>query len=176
MSKSKAAVDSFSKIGQLLGGSAVAAGALAPEDASAAMMPDPSYEAYIRDEMEARTAADTFLQMRGSKAGFWEARRQDLLDMVDSIGGFAENVAFPAIDKPLQGYLGLTSVAGGLASGQGWEQSIQRGARDASQPIDQTTYRLGGSTTDTLAPHVSPAEAAAAGALVHGGIQIGSPL
>jgi len=136
---------------------------------------DPSYEAYIRDEMEARTAADKFAQMRGSKAGYWEARRQELLDMVNGLGEMANNVVLPALDKPLQGYLGLAGTLGTLASGGGFEQAIQAGARNATQPIDQTTYGYGGAVTDALSPYTTPEAAAAAGALVHGGIQIASP-
>jgi hypothetical protein len=147
---------------------ALAAGALAPEQAQA-------YDDYIRDEMEANTAADTFLQMRGQKSGFWEARRQDLLDMVDSIGGFAENVAFPAIDKPLQGYLALAGVGGALAQGQGLDQALAQGAQIARQPSEQTTYNMGGAVTDAVSPYVSPEAAALAGALTHTGIQMGSP-
>lgn len=142
--------------------------AIAPEVAQA-------YNDYIRDEMEAQTAADTFLQMRGQKAGFWEARRQDLLDMVGGIGGFAENVALPAIDKPLQGYLALAGVGGALAQGQGFDQAIAQGAQIARQPSEQTTYNMGGAVTDAVSPYVSPEAAAAAGALVHTGIQMGSP-
>lgn len=142
--------------------------AIAPEFAQA-------YNDYIRDEMEANTAADTFLQMRGSKAGFWEARRQDLLDMVGSIGGFAENVAFPAIDKPLQGYLALAGVGGALAQGQGFDQAIAQGAQIARQPSEHTTYNMGGAVTDAVSPYVSPEAAALAGALTHTGIQMGSP-
>ena len=137
---------------------------------------DPSYEAYIRDEMEARTAADKFAQMRGSKAGYWEARRQELLDMVNGLGEMANNVVLPALDKPLQGYLGLAGTLGTLASGGGFEQAIQAGARNATQPIDQTTYGYGGAVTDALSPYTTPEAAAAAGALVHGGIQIASPI
>ena len=142
--------------------------AASPEQAQA-------YNDYIRDEMEARTAADKFTQMRGSKAGYWEARRQELLDMVNGLGEMANNVVLPALDKPLQGYLGLAGTLGTLASGGGFEQAIQAGARNATQPIDQTTYGYGGAVTDALSPYTTPEAAAAAGALVHGGIQIASP-
>jgi len=137
---------------------------------------DPSYEAYIRDEMEARTAADKFAQMRGSKAGYWEARRQELLDMVNGLGEMANNVVLPALDKPLQGYLGLAGTAGALAQGHGLEQALMQGANIARQPSDQTTYNMGGAVTDTLSPYTTPEAAAAAGALTNAGIQMLSPI
>ncbi len=137
---------------------------------------DPSYEAYIRDEMEARTAADKFAQMRGSKAGYWEARRQELLDMVNGLGEMANNVVLPALDKPLQGYLGLAGTAGALAQGQGLQQALMQGANIARQPSEQTTYNMGGAVTDTLSPYTTPEAAAAAGALTNAGIQMLSPI
>jgi hypothetical protein len=131
---------------------------------------------YMQDALEARTAADRFAQMRGSKSGYWEARRQELLDMVNGLGEMANNVVLPALDKPLQGYLGLTGAMGALASGQGFEQALMQGANMARQPSDQTTYQLGGTVTDTLSPYVPDEAAAAAGTLVHTGLLMGSPL
>jgi len=155
----------------LLGATAVGTGAgmYAASDAQA-------YNDYIRDEMEARTAADKFTQMRGSKAGYWEARRQELLDMVNGLGEMANNVVLPALDKPLQGYLGLAGTAGALAQGQGLQQALMQGANIARQPSEQTTYNMGGAVTDTLSPYTTPEAAAAAGALTNAGIQMLSPI
>lgn len=146
-----------------------ALGAMTPQDAQA-------YNDYIRDEMEARTAAGKFAQMRGSKAGYWEARRQELLDMVNGLGEMANNVVLPALDKPLQGYLGLAGTAGALAQGQGLQQALMQGASIARQPSEQTTYNMGGAVTDTLSPYTTPEAAAAAGALTNAGIQMLSPI
>jgi len=160
----------------LLAATAVGTGAgIAAADAFSAQ-PDPSYDAYIRDEMEARTAAESFAQMRGSKAGYWEARRQELLDMVTGLGEMANNVVLPALDKPLQGYLGLAGTAGALAQGQGLQQALMQGANIARQPSDQTTYNMGGAVTDTISPYTTPEAAAAAGALTNAGIQMLSPI
>jgi len=155
----------------LLAATAVGTGAgmYAASDAQA-------YNDYIRDEMEARTAADRFTQMRGSKAGYWEARRQELLDMVNGLGEMANNVVLPALDKPLQGYLGLAGTAGALAQGQGLQQALMQGANIARQPSEQTTYNMGGAVTDTLSPYTTPEAAAAAGALTNAGIQMLSPI
>jgi len=131
---------------------------------------------YMQDAMEARAAADKFTQMRGSKAGYWEARRQELLDMVNGLGEMANNVVLPALDKPLQGYLGLAGTAGALAQGQGLQQALMQGANIARQPSDQTTYNMGGAVTDTLSPYTTPEAAAAAGALTNAGIQMLSPI
>jgi len=161
-------LDALGRAAPYLATGALGAAMMTPQDTQA-------YNDYIRDEMEARTAADKFAQMRGSKAGYWEARRQELLDMVNGLGEMANNVVLPALDKPLQGYLGLAGTLGTLASGGGFEQAIQAGARNATQPIDQTTYGYGGAVTDALSPYTTPEAAAAAGALVHGGIQIASP-
>jgi hypothetical protein len=161
-------LDALGRAAPYLATGALGAAMMTPQDTQA-------YNDYIRDEMEARTAADKFTQMRGSKAGYWEARRQELLDMVNGLGEMANNVVLPALDKPLQGYLGLAGTLGTLASGGGFEQAIQAGARNATQPIDQTTYGYGGAVTDALSPYTTPEAAAAAGALVHGGIQIASP-
>jgi len=161
-------LQSLGRAAPYLATGALGAAMMTPQDTQA-------YNDYIRDEMEARTAADKFAQMRGSKAGYWEARRQELLDMVNGLGEMANNVVLPALDKPLQGYLGLAGTLGTLASGGGFEQAIQAGARNATQPIDQTTYGYGGAVTDALSPYTTPEAAAAAGALVHGGIQIASP-
>jgi len=161
-------LQSLGRAAPYLATGALGAAMMTPQDTQA-------YNDYIRDEMEARTAADKFAQMRGSKAGYWEARRQELLDMVSGLGEMANNVVLPALDKPRQGYLGLAGTLGTLASGGGFEQAIQAGARNATQPIDQTTYGYGGAVTDALSPYTTPEAAAAAGALVHGGIQIASP-
>lgn len=163
-----------SSLAPYLGAGALAAGAMAPEDAEAAAI-DQAYNDYLRDELEANTAADTFTQMRSRKAGYWEQRRQDLLDMVDGLGELANDVVLPALDMPLQGYLGLTGAAGALASGQGFDQAIARGAQIARQPSDATTYQLGGAVNDALSPYLPDEAAAAAGALLHGGVQVFAP-
>lgn len=71
-------VDSFARLGELM---PVLDAPVMDQQAV-----DQAYHAYLNDELEARSAADMFTQMRSQKAGYWEARRQDLLDMVDSIG------------------------------------------------------------------------------------------
>ncbi len=167
---SRESSDLLASVAPLAVGGALTAAALSPEDAAAAAM------AYANDEAEAHQAATHFAQLRSGKAGYWEQRRQDLLDMVDGLTNFAETTAFPALDKPLQGYLGLTGAAGALANGQSFEQAIMHGAQQAQQPVDQTTYQLGQSVNDALRPYVPDEAAAAAGALTHGGLQVLSPI
>jgi hypothetical protein len=162
-------LDALGRAAPYLATGALGAAMMTPQDTQA-------YNDYIRDEMEARTAADKFAQMRGSKAGYWEARRQELLDMVNGLGEMANNVALPALDKPLQGYLGLAGTAGALAQGQGLQQALMQGANIARQPVEQTTYNMGGAVTDTLSPYTTPEAAAAAGALTNAGIQMLSPI
>lgn len=143
-----------------LAGAAALTG-LAPEDAAA---------------METRSAASDFINRRQSKRGFWQARRQDLLDMVDSIGGFVEGTAFPALDKPLQGYMGLAGVAGTLASGGSFEDAIRAGAQNAQRPTEQTAYQYGGTVTDAVSPYLPAPVAAGAGTAVQTGLQLFSPI
>ena len=116
-------------------------------------------------------AATQFNDSRAQKQSHWQQLRQDVTDLL-SMG--ADN-AFAALDKPLQGYLALTSLAGNLAAGNGWGNAVQQAAQVARQPSDATTYQLGGTTTDALAPYVPAPVAAAAGTAVNAGIQFGSP-
>jgi hypothetical protein len=162
-------LDALGRAAPYLATGALGAAMMSPQEAQASAQ-------YMQDQMQATAAAERFAQMRSSKAGYWEQRRQDLLDMVDGLTGFAESIALPALDKPLQGILGLTGAMGALANGQGFQQAIQQGAQQATQPVEQTTYQLGGSVNDALAPYVPPEAAAGAGALVHGGLLVGSPL
>jgi len=153
---------------------------------------------YMQDALEARTAADRFTQMRGSKAGYWEARRQELLDMVSGLGALAGEVADVALRSPTnQAIYGIASMnsdkiwhdadmplrsllaGGGVIRDAAQWQNLQAIGQNAQQiintPSEQTTYGVGGAVTDALSPYTTPEAAAAAGALVHGGIQIASP-
>ena len=120
---------------------------------------------------DASASAMDFASRRESKRSYWQQHRQDLADLFH-MG--ADN-AFAALDKPLQGYLALTSLAGNLAAGNGWGNAVQQAAQVARQPSDATTYTLGGTTTDALAPYVPAPVAAAAGTAVNAGIQLVSP-
>ncbi len=146
--------------------------ALAPQEAEAGML-DPQYQ---QDAMEAYSAAQGFAQRRASKADHWKALRQEVIDLANSVGDFTSNTVFPALDKPLQGYMGISAVAGTLASGGGFNEALQQGGRIASQPTDQTAYQYGQTVTDTLNPYLPNEVAAGAGALTNAGVLLGSPL
>jgi len=134
---------------------AAALGSLAPEDAEAGV---------------------EFISRRQSKRDTWRAQRQDLMNMLNSANDFVNNIAMPALDKPLQGYMGLAGVAGTLASGGSFGDAIRAGAQNAQRPTDQTAYQYGGSVTDTTAPYLPPSVAAGLGTAVQTGIQFLSPL
>jgi len=155
-------LDALGRAAPYLATGALGAAMMTPQDTQA-------YNDYIRDEMEARTAADRFAQMRGSKAGYWEARRQELLDMVNGLGEMANNVVLPALDKPLQGYLGLAGTAGALAAGGTWDQAIQRGAMSAQRDSGQTFDAMGNSVAQAVAPISTPQQAQAIG----NGVELG---
>ncbi len=148
--------------------------ALAPQEAEAGIVAnDPQYQ---QDAMEAYSAAQGFAQRRASKADHWKALRQEVIDLANSVGDFTSNTVFPALDKPLQGYMGLSAVAGQLARGNGIQDALQLGAAVASQPTDQTAYQYGQTVTDTLSPYLPNEVAAGAGALTNAGVLLGSPL
>jgi hypothetical protein len=157
---------------------------------------------YMQDEMEAQTAADTFLQMRGNKAGFWEARRQDLLDMVDSIGGFAQQAPAMAgnpligsavsavrsvtdpyvtagMDMSLRGLLAGSGVMGDVVRGRDMQTIGQNAQAMMNQDSFETTLNMGGLVTDALstpeaAKYLSPYVAAIPGTVLHTGLQVGT--
>jgi hypothetical protein len=147
--------------------------------------------AYVRDAFEAQTAADQFTQMRSSKQGYWEQRRQDLLDMVDSLGelavessptlvgamgmiGMNKDRLMTDADMPLRSLLAGGGAIMDAAQGQNL-QTIGNNAQQIIQsPSEDTTYGVGGTITDALSPYIPDEAAAAAGALVHGGLQIGT--
>jgi hypothetical protein len=159
------------------------------------LMQDPQYidqiNAYVRDAFEAQTAADQFTQMRSSKQGYWEARRQELLDMVDSLGelavessptlvgamgmiGMNKDRLMTDADMPLRSLLAGGGAIIDAAQGRNL-QTIGNNAQQIIQsPSEDTTYGVGGTITDALSPYIPDEAAAAAGALVHGGLQIGT--
>lgn len=118
----------------------------------------------------AAAALNNFQSRRASKRDYWRQMRAEVFGFMNDIA----NGAFAALDKPLQGYMGLAGVAGTLAAGGTLPQALQQGARIASQPSEATAYQYGGAMTDALAPY-SPQGAAIAGALTNAGIQLTSP-
>lgn len=115
-------------------------------------------------------ALNNFQSRRASKRDYWRQMRAEVFGFMNDIA----NGAFAALDKPLQGYMGLAGVAGTLAAGGTLPQALQQGARIAAQPSEATAYQYGGAMTDALAPY-SPQGAAIAGALTNAGIQLTSP-
>ncbi len=147
-----------------LAGGAIAAGALAPQQSQAA-----------QDAEQLRSAHADFAAKRESKRDFWESRKRDVLELANGVGGFAENVAFPAMDKPMQGIYGMTGAMAALARGQGWDNAIQQGAMYARQPVEQTAYNMGGVVSDALSPYLPDPVAAGAGTAVNVAGQVVSP-
>jgi len=154
------------KPSELLGATAATVGA-------GMVAADPQYQ---QDAMEAYGAAQGFAQRRQQKAGYWAQRRQEVIDLANSVGDFTSNTVFPSLDKPLQGYMGLAGVAGSLVQGNGLQNALQQGGMVARQPTDQTAYQYGGAMTDTLTPYLPAPVAAGAGALTNAGVLLGSPL
>ena len=113
-------------------------------------------------------AAGAFMQKRQESKGHWDSMRDDLMRTVEAANRTA-GIALEAIDLPLKGYLGLSAVAGGLASGEGLQDALMRGGTVARQPVDQTAYNLGGAVTDATG---SPA----LGTATNLGVLMGSPL
>ena len=117
------------------------------------------------DSLRVRGALGEFQTKRQEKRVQYDERKRDLLE---TIGKYA-SLSMDALDKPLQGYLGLAGVAGSLAAGNGIDAALQQGATIARQPSDQTTYNLGGAVTDATGSPLL-------GAAVHTGLLMGSPL
>jgi hypothetical protein len=128
-----------------------------------------------QDAEQLRSAHADFAAKRESKRGFWESRKRDVLELANGVGGFAENVAFPAMDKPMQGIYGMTGAMAALARGQGWDNAIQQGAMYAQQPVEQTAYNMGGAVSDALSPYLPAPVAAGAGTAVNIAGQVVSP-
>jgi len=112
---------------------------------------------------------------RAQKADYWRGIRQSVIDLANSVSDFTSNTAFPALDKPLQGYMGLAGTAGSLMAGNSFPDAIQQGAMIAQQPTDQTAYQYGQTVTDALTPYTPAPVAAGAGALTNAGILMTSP-
>lgn len=125
-----------------------------------------------QDVQDAHNAVNHFAERRASKQDYWKQKRQEVLDMANSL----TEGAFTALDMPLRGYMGLSGVAGALASGGGFDNAMQQGAINASRPTDETAYQWGGAVTDTLSPYLPAPIAAGAGALINAGVLLGSPL
>ncbi len=118
----------------------------------------------------AAAALNNFQSRRASKRDYWRQMRAEVFGFMNDIA----NGAFAALDKPLQGYMGLAGVAGTLAAGGSLPQALQHGAQIARQPSDVTAYQYGQTVNDALAPY-SRQGAAIAGALTNAGIQLTSP-
>lgn len=161
----------MSKASQILAGTAALGATAAVTGGTMAAM-SPEAEQYRRDAAEAAQAAQAFAQRRAGKSEYWKQKREQLLGLVGKVG----DAAIRTLDMPLQGYMGLSAVAGGLASGQRIDAALQQGGRIAAQPTDVTAYQYGQTVTDQLTPYVPPEAAAAAGALVNAGSLLGSPL
>lgn len=123
-------------------------------------------------EAEAAAAINNFQSRRASKRDYWRQMRQEIIDFANEVAGGA----FAALDKPLQGYMALSGVAGALAAGGSLPQALQQGARIAAQPSNVTANQYGQTMTDALTPYLPHELAAAAGALTNAGIQLTSPL
>lgn len=112
-------------------------------------------------------AAATFLQRREEKKGKYDALRARLLDAVGK-ANWAAGQAMEALSMPMQGYHGLSAVAGDLTAGASLQDALMRGGTVARQPIEQTAYDLGGAVTDATG---SPL----AGTAVNVGVNLAEP-
>jgi hypothetical protein len=67
------------------------------------------------------------------------------------------NAALDAVDMPMQGLYGLTTVVSQLAAGSGFDQAMQQGARVSQQPIDVTADEYAGPLADRGYPGTATA-------------------
>jgi hypothetical protein len=125
----------------------------------------------VFDALSAAAFAD-FDGRRVTKSPQWKKTRDDVMEMV----GYAGDQALLALDKPMQGYLTITAVAGSLAAGSSMASALNHGANVAQQPSEQTTYNLGGAATDALAETPLAPIAPLVGAAIHAGTLMGSPI
>lgn len=129
----------------------------------------------VNHAAEIQSATQDYDNRRAQKADYWKGIRQSVIDLANSVSDFTSNTAFPALDKPLQGYMGLAGTAGSLMAGNSFPDAIQQGAIIAQQPTDQTAYQYGQTVTDALTPYLPAPVAAGAGALTNAGILMTSP-
>ena len=166
-------LDALGRAAPYLATGALGAAMMTPQDAQAF-----DYNRYD-DTMQRTQAAidkiDQFKAKRAGKRGAMDIMKMELQTLLKGANEVANDVIFPALDKPLQGYLGLSEVFSSLAQGKGFDTAMQRGAQVATQPVDTTTYNMGGTVTDTLSPYVPAPVAAGAGALTHAGALLASP-
>jgi hypothetical protein len=117
-------------------------------------------------EMLAITAAASgFLASRQEKKPQWDAMRADLLNAMNTAASFG----LDAIEIPWKGILGATRVAGGLTSGESFNNAMFAGANQVRQRVDQTADDLGGAVVDYTG---SPA----LGTAVNVGVNMGGPI
>lgn len=126
------------------------------EDADAGVMYEPS---------PLEMAASGFLASRQEKKPQWDAMRADLLNAMSNAASFG----LDAIEIPWKGILGATRVAGGLASGESFNNAMFAGANQVRQQVDQTADDLGGAVVDYTG---SPA----LGTAVNVGVNMGGPI
>ena len=111
------------------------------------------------------TAAGGFLAARQEKSSQWDSLRADLLGAVSGAAEFG----LEALEIPWKGILGATRTAGGLASGESFNDAMFAGANQVRQPVEQTADQLGGAAVDYTG---SPA----LGTAVNVGVNIGGPI
>jgi hypothetical protein len=165
-----------------LAGTAAATGAgmaMYGNEAQAFNSDSPNYQMpeYQQDNRlsEAVNRFSSFHQKRANKRGALDGMKQELHTLLQGVNTIANDVIFPAMDKPMQGYLGLGAAFSALAGGGSMEQAVGAGATAAQTPVDQTTYNMGGTVTDSLSPYVPAPVAAGAGALFNAGAVLGAP-
>jgi hypothetical protein len=170
-------LDALGRAAPYLATGALGAAMMTPQDAQAepiSIMP-PTYSDTMQRTQAAINKIGEFQAKRAGKRGAMDIMKLELQTLLKGANEVANDVIFPALDKPLQGYLGLSEVFGSLAQGRGFDTAMQRGAQVAAQPVDATTYNIGGTVTDTLSPYVPAPVAAGAGALTHAGALLASP-
>jgi hypothetical protein len=133
---------------------------------------DPALLAATAAATATAAAGAEFGSRRANKSGHWKQSRDDVMEMVSGAG----NAAMYALDRPLQGWLGITAVAGSLASGNSMQDALTQGANIAQQPPEQTTYDMGGSAVDAMAQTPFAPAAPLVGAAIHAGTLMGSPI
>ena len=114
--------------------------------------------AVVFDPLEARRLkesgfADPIMLAGAAAAGAGATAAQDpsLLDTANQYSGYvldALETPLNALEMPQRGLLGLMELGGSMASGAGFDESLNRAANTARRPVDETAYELGGRITD----------------------------
>lgn len=151
-------------------GGLAAGQAFAPDQLNPIQLGSPRPQEYIPRPSPVLSAVTKFAESQNSKQAKWAEMKSralsfaqgamDIMAQGDSIvrpGMPYINAALDAVDMPMQGLYGLTTVVSQLAAGSGFDQALQQGARVSQQPIDVTADEYAGPLADRGYPGTATA-------------------